>query len=194
MRQGQQNRRGRGRGGRKPQNPLARNYESNGPDVKIRGTAAHIAEKYMSLARDALASGDLVSAESYLQHAEHYNRIIMAAQAQFGPQHGGQQGDGPNGGYRNPRWNSEGSDDEGGEFENESGGEIRAGGDFRGGDMRGSQDRERHEGNREHHGGGRREHGRQGGNGSEGMRERDANGADQPEAHQSDETTPDQVS
>jgi len=203
MRQGQQNRRGRGRGGRKPQNPLARNYESNGPDVKIRGTAAHIAEKYMSLARDALASGDMVSAESYLQHAEHYNRIIMAAQAQFGPQHGGQQGDGPNGGYRNPRWNSEGSDDEGGEFENEGGGEIRAGGgggqdiraggDFRGGGS-GSQDRERHEGNREHHGGGRRDHGRQGGNGSEGMRERDANGADQPEAQQSDETTPDQVS
>src|SRR5262244_1585810 len=88
MRQGQQNRRGRGRG-RKPQNPLARNYESNGPDVKIRGTAAHIAEKYMSLARDALASGDMVTAESYLQHAEHYNRIIMAAQAQFGAQHGG---------------------------------------------------------------------------------------------------------
>ena len=47
MRQGQQNRRGRGRG-RKPQNPLSRNYESNGPDVKIRGTAAHIAEKYVS--------------------------------------------------------------------------------------------------------------------------------------------------
>ncbi len=52
--------------------------------MKIRGTAAHIAEKYMSLARDALASGDLVAAESYLQHAEHYNRIIMAAQTQFG--------------------------------------------------------------------------------------------------------------
>src|SRR6187455_1304883 len=80
MRQGQQNRRGRGRG-RKPQNPLARNFESNGPDVKIRGTAAHIAEKYLSLARDALASGDMVTAESYLQHAEHYNRIIMAAQS-----------------------------------------------------------------------------------------------------------------
>jgi hypothetical protein len=203
MRQGQQNRRGRGRGGRKPQNPLARNYESNGPDVKIRGTAAHIAEKYMSLARDALASGDLVSAESYLQHAEHYNRIIMAAQAQFGPQHGGQQGEGPNGGYRNPRWNSEGSEDEGGDFETEGGGDIRtgggggqdirAGGDFRGGGS-GSQDRERHEGNREHHGGGRREHGRQGGNGSEAPRERDANGDDQPEAHQGDETAPDQVS
>ena len=189
MRQGQQNRRGRGRG-RKPQNPLARNYESNGPDVKIRGTAAHIAEKYMSLARDALASGDMVTAESYLQHAEHYNRIIMAAQAQFGAQQGGHQGEGPNGGgFRQPRWN-ENPDDDGGEFDAE-GGEIRA-------DMRGSQDRERHEGNREHHGGGRegggREHGRHGGNGREAPREREANGADQPEAQQSDETAPDQVS
>ena len=90
MRQGQQNRRGRGRG-RKPQNPLSRSYESNGPDVKIRGTAAHIAEKYMSLARDALASGDMIAAESYLQHAEHYNRIIMAAQAQAATPQAGDQ-------------------------------------------------------------------------------------------------------
>lgn len=101
MRQGQQNRRGRGRS-RKPQNPLARNYESNGPDVKIRGTASHIAEKYMSLARDALASGDSVTAESYLQHAEHYNRIIMAAHSQATaatPQAGDQpQGQQANGG------------------------------------------------------------------------------------------------
>ena len=82
MRQGQQNRRGRGRGRNKAQNPLSRNYESNGPDVKIRGTAAHIAEKYASLARDALSSGDTVAGESYLQHAEHYNRIIMASQPQ----------------------------------------------------------------------------------------------------------------
>ena len=66
--------------------------------MKIRGTAAHIAEKYMSLARDALASGDMIAAESYFQHAEHYNRIIMAAQSQFGPQHGGQPGEGGNGG------------------------------------------------------------------------------------------------
>ncbi len=88
MRQGQQNRRGRGRS-RKPQNPLSRNLESNGPDVKIRGNASHIAEKYATLARDALSSGDTVAGESYLQHAEHYNRIIMANQAQ--------QGDGVNG-------------------------------------------------------------------------------------------------
>ncbi len=85
MRQGQQNRRGRNRsggGGRKPQSALTRNFESNGPNVKIRGTAAHIAEKYLALARDALSSGDIIVAESYFQHAEHYNRIIMAAQAE----------------------------------------------------------------------------------------------------------------
>jgi hypothetical protein len=82
MRQGQQNRRGRGRNRKGHQNPLTRSFESNGPDVKIRGTPAHIAEKYMSLARDALASGDPVLAENYLQHAEHYNRIIMAYREQ----------------------------------------------------------------------------------------------------------------
>ncbi len=82
MRQGQQNRRGRGRNRKAHHNPLTRSYELNGPDVKIRGTPAHIAEKYMSLARDALASGDPVLAENYLQHAEHYNRIIMAYREQ----------------------------------------------------------------------------------------------------------------
>ncbi len=83
MRQGQQNRRGRNRsGGRKPQSALTRNFESNGPNVKIRGTASHIAEKYLALARDALSSGDIIVAESYFQHAEHYNRIVAAAQAE----------------------------------------------------------------------------------------------------------------
>lgn len=77
-----QNRRSRGRS-RKGPNPLARSYESNGPDVKVRGTAAHVAEKYISLARDAQVSGDIIAAENYLQHAEHYGRIVMAAQAQF---------------------------------------------------------------------------------------------------------------
>ena len=81
MRQPQQKSRGRGRG-RKQQNPLNRNYESNGPDVKIRGNASHVAEKYTSLARDALSNGDTVMAENYYQHAEHYNRIVAAAQSQ----------------------------------------------------------------------------------------------------------------
>lgn len=79
----QQNRRMRGRGGgsnnRKSPNPLTRSYESNGPDVKIRGTAQQVAEKYTTLARDAQSSGDRVMAENYLQHAEHYNRLIAAA-------------------------------------------------------------------------------------------------------------------
>jgi len=68
---------------RKGPNPLTRNYESNGPDVKIRGSAQQIAEKYATLARDAQSSGDRVMAENYLQHAEHYNRIIAAAPAQM---------------------------------------------------------------------------------------------------------------
>ena len=76
------NKRMRGRN-RKGPNPLTRSYESNGPDVKIRGSAQQIAEKYLTLARDAQSSGDRVMAENYLQHAEHYNRIIAAAQAQM---------------------------------------------------------------------------------------------------------------
>ncbi len=80
MRPGQ-NKRMRGRpNNRKGPNPLTRSYESNGPDVKIRGTAHHIGEKYLQLARDAQSAGDPVMAESYLQHAEHYFRLIAAAQ------------------------------------------------------------------------------------------------------------------
>jgi Domain of unknown function (DUF4167) len=84
MRNGQNKRmRGRNNNNRKSSNPLTRVYESNGPDVKIRGTASHIAEKYIQLARDSQASGDPVAAENYYQHAEHYFRIIAAAQEQF---------------------------------------------------------------------------------------------------------------
>ncbi len=69
-------------GGRKHVNPLSRNFESNGPDVKVRGNASHVAEKYLQLARDAQSSGDPVLAENYLQHAEHYFRIVASAQPQ----------------------------------------------------------------------------------------------------------------
>ena len=79
---------------RKGPNPLTRSYESNGPDVKVRGTAQHIAEKYMTLARDAQSAGDRVMAENYLQHAEHYNRIIAAAYAANPPQFQQNQNDG----------------------------------------------------------------------------------------------------
>src|SRR6266480_4931609 len=84
MRNGQKRMRGRSNNNhRKSQNPLTRVYESNGPDVKIRGTASHIAEKYIQLARDSQSSGDPVAAENYYQHAEHYFRLIAAAQEQF---------------------------------------------------------------------------------------------------------------
>jgi len=76
--------------------PLNRNhvFDSSGPDVRIRGTAQQLFEKYLQLGRDATSSGDRVMAESYFQHAEHYFRILnamaQAAQQQGAPngQHG----------------------------------------------------------------------------------------------------------
>ena len=86
------------RGGRRPQhnnggggghnnggggfNPN-RTFDSSGPEIKIRGSAAHVYEKYLQLARDANSGGDRVMAENYLQHAEHYFRIMAAQQAQL---------------------------------------------------------------------------------------------------------------
>ena len=74
--------RNRGGGGGKPQQQNAnRAFDSNGPDgVKVRGNAQHVFEKYQQLARDASSSGDRVLAENYLQHAEHYFRVVRAMQ------------------------------------------------------------------------------------------------------------------
>jgi len=72
---------GSGGGGGRQSNPLNRVFESNGPDVKVRGNAQTIADKYLQLARDAVSSGENVNAENYFQHAEHYLRIVTAAQA-----------------------------------------------------------------------------------------------------------------
>ncbi len=60
--------------------PLNRNhvFDSNGPDLRIRGTAQQLFEKYLQLGRDATSSGDRVMAEGYFQHAEHYFRILNA--------------------------------------------------------------------------------------------------------------------
>jgi hypothetical protein len=119
MRQNVQQKRGRGRsggrgggggggggGGNRPySNPAGRSYDSNGPEVKVRGTAMNIYEKYQQLARDASSSGDRIGAENYLQHAEHYYRLMIAnnalqqQQQQQNPQHNGQRpnGQGPDG-------------------------------------------------------------------------------------------------
>jgi hypothetical protein len=69
---------------------IHRTIDSNGPDIKIRGNAHHVYEKYLQLARDANSSGDRVMAENYLQHAEHYYRLIMAFQATVQQQQHGQ--------------------------------------------------------------------------------------------------------
>ncbi len=62
---------------RRPNNS-SRLFESNGPDIKIKGSAIQIVEKYQALSREYQSSGDPISAESCLQHAEHYQRIIEA--------------------------------------------------------------------------------------------------------------------
>jgi hypothetical protein len=74
---------GGGGGGGKPQHNTNRAFDSNGPEgVKVRGAAQHVYEKYQQLARDAQTSGDRVLAENYLQHAEHYFRLMRAMQPQ----------------------------------------------------------------------------------------------------------------
>ncbi len=94
MRQSPNTRRVRTRGNGK-RHPSSKNFpiESNGPDVKIRGTAQQVMDKYLALARDAASAGDRVTAESYFQHADHYYRIAHSFD------------NGPDGQNRRPRPN-----------------------------------------------------------------------------------------
>lgn len=118
---GRNNRGGGGGGGGPPRHqsgnvPLNRNhvFDSNGPDLRIRGTAQQLFEKYLQLGRDATSSGDRVMAEGYFQHAEHYFRIINAInQAQQG-QHQQPNGHAPQPSpaqHNGPRHADEGSED-----------------------------------------------------------------------------------
>ena len=97
--------------------PLNRNhvFDSNGPDVRIRGTAQQLSEKYLQLGRDATSSGDRVMAEAYFQHAEHYFRILNAmnqAQQQNGQGRRPYQGGGGEGGGQSAAASSESDEDE----------------------------------------------------------------------------------
>jgi len=86
MRQVPNSKRSRGRNGRKPHQPSrSQTFDSSGPDVKVRGSATQVLEKYLAMARDATAAGDRIAAENYFQHAEHYYRILSANAAQNGP-------------------------------------------------------------------------------------------------------------
>jgi hypothetical protein len=53
-------------------------FDSNGPDVRVRGTAQQMFERYVALAREAATSGNRIAAENFYQHAEHYFRIANA--------------------------------------------------------------------------------------------------------------------
>lgn len=89
--------------------PMNRNhvFDSNGPDVRLRGTSQQLFEKYLQLGRDATSAGDRVMAESYFQHAEHYFRILNAMQQAQAPQHGQGQ---PNGQHQRRGYEGEAID------------------------------------------------------------------------------------
>ena len=100
--------------------PLNRNhvFDSSGPDLRIRGTAQQLFEKYLQLGRDATGAGDRVMAESYFQYAEHYFRILNAInqatqhQAAQQPGGGGQNGQyqGHGGGQNGQRHQRDGAE------------------------------------------------------------------------------------
>lgn len=105
--------RGRNKGGHHHHghhNNINRTLESNGPDVKIRGTALHIHEKYLALARDAHSSGDRIAAENYLQHAEHYHRLIASMQPPGQPYQPGMPMSQPGAANGTPAEDEEGGD------------------------------------------------------------------------------------
>jgi hypothetical protein len=129
---------GGGGGGSAPRHyngniPLNRNhvFDSSGPDLRVRGTAQQLFEKYLQLGRDATGAGDRVMAESYFQHAEHYFRILNAinqASQQNQPQQHYQGGQNPQnqqnpqpnpGGHAGGQYNGQRRRDEG--YENEDG-------------------------------------------------------------------------
>ncbi len=84
---------GGGGGGGGGHQPMNRNhvFDSNGPDMRLRGTAQQLFEKYLQLGRDATSAGDRVMAEGYFQHAEHYFRILNAMNQAQQQQGGGHQ-------------------------------------------------------------------------------------------------------
>lgn len=145
MRQGPNSRRSRGRGGnnnpggggggnnnnqnRRQNGPMRhQTFDSNGPDVRIRGTAFQIYEKYQALARDAQSSGDRVAAENYQQHAEHYYRIILQINEQEGRS---RQGDPRQGGNGNGQPYHQGGQAEGDEMDEGESGAAEGGEDDR---------------------------------------------------------------
>ena len=129
MKHASNQRRGRSRGnGKRTSSSRNSNFESHGPETKIRGSAQQIQEKYLTLARDAYSAGDRIAAEGYFQYAEHYHRISSADQNNGNgqqPRSGNANDKSGDGGNNNPNEKSEGggqqaSQDDGGKKSNSS--------------------------------------------------------------------------
>jgi hypothetical protein len=105
-------------------NIINRVFDSSGPDGKVRGTPQQIIEKYLFLARDAQLSNDRVAAENFLQHAEHYTRLLSEAQRELAAeqearqsqqgQHVSNQGNANQGGGNQNSGNQNGGNQNGG--------------------------------------------------------------------------------
>lgn len=114
-------------------NIVNRVFDSSGPEGKVRGTPQQIIDKYLALARDAQVSNDRVAEQNFLQHAEHYTRMLAEAQREMQReqesrqpnQTGGHEGGAPNGGNGQPNGYGQhgGGDDRGGERNADRGGE-----------------------------------------------------------------------
>jgi hypothetical protein len=88
------NRRGRNRGPRKPHGGMpskSQSFDGGGSDTRVRGNVYQVLEKYLQLARDAGVAGDRVAAENFLQHADHYYRVITAMNDGQRPRVGGRE-------------------------------------------------------------------------------------------------------
>src|SRR5262245_47521111 len=96
MKQNNNNRRARGRGPRKPHGMgggqhKGQGYDGGGQELRVRGNAYQVLEKYLQLARDAGSAGDRVAAENFLQHADHYYRVLRPMNDGQRPRMGGRE-------------------------------------------------------------------------------------------------------
>lgn len=122
MNKNSNNRRSRGRGGNKRHgNVRNQTFESNGPGVKVRGSAQQVLDKYLLLARDASSAGDRITAESYFQFAEHYFRLLNTDEQRNADRNSQNRGR-PEGGGRQTPGGAEGGpeDNMGGDYDDDT--------------------------------------------------------------------------
>ena len=125
-------------------NIINRVFDSSGPEGKVRGTPQQIIEKYQMLARDAQLSNDRVAAENFLQHAEHYTRLLAEATKEMAAEQEArqlqyQQNGGQNGGQNGQHGGGQGGQQ--GSGQGQPRGDRQDGQDRRDRDNRGERDR-----------------------------------------------------